>query len=147
MSLARRFHYNKPLTIMDIPQMKAVALEIPDPETPIGAKGVGEPPVGAGYGAVLNAIADAIGVEAFRRAPVTSDVVLQSLTTGGVRIRRSRRTCSPGAARALYGRIDFGDIGGCVTSRRRERSSTSTSGSAHGTMTGGEHATDVAGGE
>jgi xanthine dehydrogenase molybdenum-binding subunit len=81
-SLARRFHHNKPLTILDIPQMKAVALEIPDPETPTGAKGVGEPPVGAGYGAVLNAIADAIGVDAFRRAPVTSDVVLQSLTTG-----------------------------------------------------------------
>jgi xanthine dehydrogenase molybdenum-binding subunit len=81
-SLARRFHYNKPLTILDIPQMKAAALEIPDPGTPTGAKGVGEPPVGAGYGAVLNAIADAIGVDAFRRAPVTSDVVLQSLTTG-----------------------------------------------------------------
>jgi xanthine dehydrogenase molybdenum-binding subunit len=81
-SLARRFHHNKPLTILDIPEMKAVALEIPDPETPTGAKGVGEPPVGAGYGAVLNAIADAIGVDAFRRAPVTSDVVLQSLTTG-----------------------------------------------------------------
>jgi xanthine dehydrogenase molybdenum-binding subunit len=81
-SLARRFHHNKPLTILDIPQMKAVALDIPDPETPTGAKGVGEPPVGAGYGAVLNAIADAIGVDAFRRAPVTSDVVLQSLTTG-----------------------------------------------------------------
>jgi CO/xanthine dehydrogenase Mo-binding subunit len=81
-SLARRFHHNKPLTILDIPQMKAVALEIPDPGTPTGAKGVGEPPVGAGYGAVLNAIADAVGVDAFRRAPVTSDVVLQSLTTG-----------------------------------------------------------------
>ena len=58
------------------------ALDIPDPETPVGAKGVGEPPVGAGYGAVLNAIADAIGVDAFRRAPVTSDVVLMSLTHG-----------------------------------------------------------------
>ncbi|MEP7117734.1 MAG: xanthine dehydrogenase family protein molybdopterin-binding subunit [Acidobacteriota bacterium] len=81
-SLARRFHHNKPLTIMDIPHMRAVALDIPDPETPTGAKGVGEPPVGAGYGAVLNAIADAIGVDAFRRAPVTSDVVLMSLTHG-----------------------------------------------------------------
>jgi CO/xanthine dehydrogenase Mo-binding subunit len=81
-SLARRFHHNKPLTIMDIPEMKAVALEIPDPGTPTGAKGVGEPPVGAGYGAVLNAIADAIGVDAFRRAPVTSDVVLMSTTHG-----------------------------------------------------------------
>jgi xanthine dehydrogenase molybdenum-binding subunit len=70
------------MTILDIPQMKAVALDIADPETPIGARGVGEPPVGAGFGAVLNAIADAIGVDAFRRAPVTSDVVLMSLTHG-----------------------------------------------------------------
>ncbi len=79
-SLARRFHYNKPLTILDAPNMRAEALGIADPGTPTGAKGVGEPPVGAGYGAVLNAIAAAIGVDAFRRAPVTSDVVLMSLT-------------------------------------------------------------------
>ena len=83
LALSRRFHYNKPLTILDVPlNMQAVALNIPDPETPVGAKGVGEPPVGAGYGAVLNAIADAVGVDAFRRAPVTSDVVLMSITHG-----------------------------------------------------------------
>jgi xanthine dehydrogenase molybdenum-binding subunit len=83
LSLARRFYNNRPLTILDVPHtMPAVALGIPDPETPVGARGVGEPPVGAGYGAVLNAIADAIGVDAFRRAPVTSDVVLMSLTHG-----------------------------------------------------------------
>jgi hypothetical protein len=35
--------------------------------------------VGAGYGAVLNAIADAVGVDVFRRAPVTADLVLMSL--------------------------------------------------------------------
>ena len=58
------------------------ALDMADPETPVGARGVGEPPVGAGFGAVLNAIADAIGVDAFRRAPVTSDIVLMSLTHG-----------------------------------------------------------------
>src|SRR5690606_31825702 len=82
-SLARRFHYNKPLTILDVPvNMQAEPLGLPDPGTPVGAKGVGEPPVGAGYGAVLNAIADAIGVDAFRRAPVTADIVLQSITTG-----------------------------------------------------------------
>ena len=80
--LSRRFHYNKPMTILDIPQMHSTALDIADPETPVGARGVGEPPVGAGFGAVLNAIADAIGVDAFRRAPVTSDVVLMSLTHG-----------------------------------------------------------------
>jgi len=82
LSLARRFHHNKPLTILDIPQMKSSALDMADPETPVGARGVGEPPVGAGFGAVLNALADAIGVDAFRRAPVTSDIVLMSLTHG-----------------------------------------------------------------
>ncbi len=82
LSLARRFHHNKPMTILDIPQMHASALDMADPETPVGARGVGEPPVGAGFGAVLNAIADAIGVDAFRRAPVTSDIVLMSLTHG-----------------------------------------------------------------
>ncbi|MCC7033706.1 MAG: hypothetical protein IT179_12835 [Acidobacteria bacterium] len=34
------------------------------------------------YGAVPNAIADAVGVDAFRRAPVTSDVLLMSITYG-----------------------------------------------------------------
>jgi CO/xanthine dehydrogenase Mo-binding subunit len=83
LSLSPRFYQNRPQTILDIPvDMQAVALGIPDPGTPVGAKGVGEPPVGAGYGAVLNAIASAIGVDAFRRAPVTADIVLMSLTHG-----------------------------------------------------------------
>jgi CO/xanthine dehydrogenase Mo-binding subunit len=82
-SLAKRFHYNKPLTILDVPvDMQAVALGIPDPETPVGARGVGEPPVGAGYGAVMNAIADAVGDDVFRRAPVTADIILMSLERG-----------------------------------------------------------------
>ena len=36
--------------------MKWAAVDIPDPETPVGARGIGEPPVGAGACAVLNAI-------------------------------------------------------------------------------------------
>ncbi|MFN7984097.1 MAG: xanthine dehydrogenase family protein molybdopterin-binding subunit [Vicinamibacterales bacterium] len=81
--LAKRFHYNKPLTILDVPRtMHADAVNLPDPETPTGARGVGEPPVGAAYGAVMNAIANAIGVDAFRRAPVTADVVLMTLEHG-----------------------------------------------------------------
>jgi xanthine dehydrogenase molybdenum-binding subunit len=83
LSLSSRFYQSRPQTILDVPiDMQAVALNLADPETPVGARGVGEPPVGAGYGAVLNAIASAIGVDAFRRAPVTSDVVLMSLTHG-----------------------------------------------------------------
>jgi CO/xanthine dehydrogenase Mo-binding subunit len=81
--LATRFHYNKPLTILDVPvRMQHAALDIPDPETPVGARGVGEPPVGAGVGAVLAAIADAVGDDVFRRTPVTPDRVLAALEGG-----------------------------------------------------------------
>jgi CO/xanthine dehydrogenase Mo-binding subunit len=83
MPLAKRFHHTKPLTILDIPTtLQTDAIELPDPETPVGARGVGEPPVGAAYGAVMNAIADAIGMDAVRRAPVTSDLVLMWLEHG-----------------------------------------------------------------
>jgi xanthine dehydrogenase molybdenum-binding subunit len=82
-ALARRFHHNKPLTILDIPPvMRTEVVGLADPETPVGARGVGEPPVGAGYGSVMNAIADAVGEEIFRRAPVTADIVLMSLEHG-----------------------------------------------------------------
>jgi xanthine dehydrogenase molybdenum-binding subunit len=81
--LAKRFHYNKPPTILDAPEkMEWAALDIPDPETPIGARGIGEPPVGAGCMAILNALSDALGDEVFRRAPVTADVILASLEAG-----------------------------------------------------------------
>jgi xanthine dehydrogenase molybdenum-binding subunit len=83
LSLAKRFHHTKPLTILDIPaEMHTEALGRPDPETPVGARGVGEPPVGAGFGSVMNAIADALGEETFRRAPVTADLVLTWLEHG-----------------------------------------------------------------
>jgi CO/xanthine dehydrogenase Mo-binding subunit len=83
MPLAKRFYQNKPVTILDIPPtMRTLALGMADPETPTGARGVGEPPVGAGYGSVLNAIANAVGDEVFRRAPVTADIVLTSLENG-----------------------------------------------------------------
>jgi CO/xanthine dehydrogenase Mo-binding subunit len=81
--LAMRFHHNKPLTILDVPTtMQADWLGIPDPGNPVGARGVGEPPVGSGYGAVLNAVADALGEDVFRRAPVTADIILTSIEQG-----------------------------------------------------------------
>lgn len=82
-SLANRFHYNRPPTILDAPlSYKWDAVNLPDPETPVGARGVGEPPVGAGFGAVLTALADALGDEIFRRTPVTADIILTSLEAG-----------------------------------------------------------------
>ena len=81
--LAMRFHHTKPLTILDVPTgMRYAALGMPDPETPVGARGVGEPPVGAGLGAVLSAIADAVGDDIYRRIPVTPDLILTSREAG-----------------------------------------------------------------
>ena len=81
--VSKRFHHSKPPTILDVPvNMQWAALDIPDPETPVGARGIGEPPVGGGCGAILNALSDALGDEIFRRAPVNLDTILTSLEAG-----------------------------------------------------------------
>ena len=81
--LARRFYQNKPPTILDVPaQMDWAAVEIPDPETPVGARGIGEPPVASGCCAVLNAISAAVGDNVFVRAPVLPDHILTALEMG-----------------------------------------------------------------
>jgi xanthine dehydrogenase molybdenum-binding subunit len=81
--LSKRFHHNKPPTILDVPvDMQWTALDIPDPETPVGARGVGEPPVAGGCASVLNALSDALGDEIFQRAPVNADTILTSLEAG-----------------------------------------------------------------
>jgi CO/xanthine dehydrogenase Mo-binding subunit len=84
LALARRFYQNRPPTILDAPQrFEGDAVNLPDPETPTGVRGVGEPPVGAAWGAIMNAIADALGDETFKRCPVTPDVLLTALENGG----------------------------------------------------------------
>ena len=81
--VSKRFHHNKPPTILDVPvNMQWAALDIPDPETPVGARGIGEPPVGGGCASILNALSDALGDEIFRRAPVNADTILTSLEAG-----------------------------------------------------------------
>ncbi len=82
-TVAERFYQNKPPTILDVPvDMQWNALNIPDPETPVGSRGVGEPPVGGGCAAILNALSDALGDEIFERAPVNADTILASLEAG-----------------------------------------------------------------
>ena len=81
--VSKRFHHNKPPTILDVPvDMQWTALDIPDPETPVGARGIGEPPVGGGCACILNALSDALGDEIFQRAPVNADTILTSLEAG-----------------------------------------------------------------
>jgi xanthine dehydrogenase molybdenum-binding subunit len=81
--VSKRFHHSKPPTILDVPvNMQWAALDIPDPETPVGARGIGEPPVGGGCASILNALSDALGDEIFQRAPVNADTILTSLEAG-----------------------------------------------------------------
>ncbi|MGA8607236.1 MAG: xanthine dehydrogenase family protein molybdopterin-binding subunit [Candidatus Sulfotelmatobacter sp.] len=81
--VSTRFYQSKPPTILDVPvDMQWTALDIPDPETPVGARGVGEPPVAGGCGSILNALSDALGDEIFQRAPVNADTILTSLEAG-----------------------------------------------------------------
>jgi len=83
LSLTQRFYQSRPPTILDIPRnMKWDAVNIPDPETPVGARGIGEPPVAAGACAILNALSDALGDDIYRRAPVTLDSILMALEHG-----------------------------------------------------------------
>jgi CO/xanthine dehydrogenase Mo-binding subunit len=83
LSVAKRFYNNRPPSILDVPHehpMGWAAAEVPDPFNPLGAKGIGEPAIGAGSAAVLCAIADALGGEGhFYRSPVTTDMILTKL--------------------------------------------------------------------
>ena len=72
--LAKRFYQNRPPTILDVPRkMTWEALEIPDPETPVGARGIGDRRWGAALGACARSSMRCrmtIGDEVYRRSPV-----------------------------------------------------------------------------
>jgi CO/xanthine dehydrogenase Mo-binding subunit len=61
------------------PPIDTEIVEVPAPEGPYGAKGVGEAPVIAAAGAVANAVAAATGGVRLRRLPMTPERVWQAL--------------------------------------------------------------------
>jgi xanthine dehydrogenase molybdenum-binding subunit len=84
--VSRRLYQNKPATILDMPlEMPWEALNIPDPQNPIGSKGVGEVAALAGSAAVLCAIENAIGSRCVVRTPVTPERILEALEAAGKR--------------------------------------------------------------
>jgi CO/xanthine dehydrogenase Mo-binding subunit len=77
---AKRFYTARPPGILDVPpDLKWGAVGIPDPQSPVGAKGIGEPPVGAGAAALTTAVADAMGGQCLCRTPLTPDIILAEL--------------------------------------------------------------------
>ena len=65
-------------TAVDIPQVTSVLITEPDPKTPLGVKGIGEPAITPTAAAIVNAIHDAVGVR-MTRLPATPERVLEAL--------------------------------------------------------------------
>ena len=79
-SFAKRLYTARPPGILDVPiDVQWAAVGIPDPQTPVGAKGIGEPCVGAGSAALTSAIADALEGKCLCRTPLSPDVLLSEL--------------------------------------------------------------------
>ena len=78
-----RFHYNKPLTLLDLPTaMRYAAINFPDPERQLAHAVSASCRSGASLGSILSAIANAVGDDIYRRIPVTLYCVLTSLEAG-----------------------------------------------------------------
>jgi CO/xanthine dehydrogenase Mo-binding subunit len=58
--------------------MATAAVDISDPQNPIGAKGIGEPVQGCAAAALLCAISDALGGHYFHRSPVMPDMIVNA---------------------------------------------------------------------
>ena len=72
-------HQTKPPTYLDVPlEMDWAAVDIADPQNPVGAKGIGEPTMGCAAAALLCAISDALGGHYFNRSPIVPDMVVNA---------------------------------------------------------------------
>ncbi len=69
----------KPPSYLDVPaEMTTQAVDQPDPQNPVGAKGIGEPVLGCAASALLCAISDALGGQYFNRTPVVADMIINA---------------------------------------------------------------------
>jgi CO/xanthine dehydrogenase Mo-binding subunit len=69
----------KPASYLDVPShMQTLAVDVQDPQNPVGSKGIGEPVEGCATAAVLAAISDALGGHYFNRAPVLPDMIVNA---------------------------------------------------------------------
>jgi CO/xanthine dehydrogenase Mo-binding subunit len=74
--------YSMP-TAGSVPEIETEIVEVPAPEGPYGAKGVGEAPVVGAPAAVANAVAAATGGIRLRQLPMTAERVWRALNDGG----------------------------------------------------------------
>jgi CO/xanthine dehydrogenase Mo-binding subunit len=73
------FHQTKPPTYLDVPlEMGWAAVNIADPQNPVGSKGIGEPVMGCAAAALLCAISDALDGHYFNRSPIVPDMIVNA---------------------------------------------------------------------
>src|SRR6187551_701756 len=73
------FYQAKPPTYGDVAlRFRTSAVDLPDPSSPLGTKGIGEPLLGCGASALLCALSEAVG-HAFNRTPIVPDMILNHL--------------------------------------------------------------------
>jgi CO/xanthine dehydrogenase Mo-binding subunit len=73
------FYQSKPPSYLDsVVEMRWGAVEEPDPQNPVGIKGIGEPVQGCAAAALLCAISDALGGHYFNRTPVVPDMIINA---------------------------------------------------------------------
>ncbi len=71
------FHQCRVPTYLDTPSViQSGAVDLPDPQSPFGARGVGEPSMGCSVAAITSAIADALDGHIFSRTPVSPDMIV-----------------------------------------------------------------------
>jgi len=73
------FYQAKPPTYLDVPADLQVAwVDKPDPDNPLGIRGIGEPLMGCAAAALLCAISDALGGHYFNRTPIVPDMIINA---------------------------------------------------------------------
>jgi CO/xanthine dehydrogenase Mo-binding subunit len=69
-------------TSADLPTVESVIVEVPAPNGPFGAKGVGEPPITPTLATMSNAVVDAVGVR-INDLPIKPEKIVAALHNNG----------------------------------------------------------------
>lgn len=74
------FYQAKPPSYLDVPStMDWSAVDIADPQSPLGTRGMGEPVMGCAAAALVSAISDALDGHYFNRTPIVTDMIVNAL--------------------------------------------------------------------
>lgn len=77
-------YQSKPPTYLDVPvSMNTAGMDMPDPQSPVGARGIGEPAQGCAVAALMSAFSDALDGHLFNRTPVTADMIVNHIAQNG----------------------------------------------------------------